>query len=101
MTDAYRPSNGDEGIAFMAEWCDRCTHDAAFQAGTGDGCPIVARTMALQVDDPRYPAEWVAGDDGPRCTAFEAVDAADERQAVMQPADATANRSIETLGKTE
>ena len=77
MTDPYRPSNGVEGIAFMDRWCDRCTHDAAFQAGTGDGCEIVARTMALRVDDPRYPAEWVEDDEGPRCTAFELKEPAD------------------------
>ena len=83
MADPYRPSTGTEGVAFMDRWCDRCTHDVAFQAGTGDSCPIVARTMALQVDDPRYLAEWIEDAAGPRCTAFEAVDAPDERQAVL------------------
>lgn len=69
-TRAYRPANGMEGAIFMSQWCDRCRHDAAFRAG-GDSCPIAANAVALDVDDPDYPAEWVADASGPRCTAFE------------------------------
>jgi hypothetical protein len=75
QTEPYRPSNGCEGMDFMAAWCDRCKRDAAFQAGTGDSCPIAANAIAYMEDEPEYPKEWVcdAGtfDGNARCTAFE------------------------------
>jgi hypothetical protein len=73
-TRPYRPSNGTEGEAFMEAWCARCARDAAYQAGEGDSCPIAAATVALAVDDPDYPAEWITGAGGPRCMAFEPVE---------------------------
>lgn len=69
----YRPSNGTEGEMFMNAWCFRCERDR------DEDCDILARSFAFNVDDPRYPKEWVckwvAADDGfpspiPRCTAF-------------------------------
>jgi len=71
--ELYQPSNGIEGACFMELFCDRCTRDAAFRAGTGDSCEIVANTMVYSVDDEAYPREWIYGpDDAPTCTAFEA-----------------------------
>jgi hypothetical protein len=71
-TRPYCPRNGSEGRGFMARFCDRCKRDAAFRAGTGDSCEIVANAMCYL-----YPPEWVENDaDGadanPRCTAFDA-----------------------------
>lgn len=69
----YRPSNGFEGDLFMGSWCAHCSRDAAHRADPdgADGCPIIAATHALDVDDEGYPAEWQYGPDGqPRCTAF-------------------------------
>jgi hypothetical protein len=62
----YRPSNGDEGIWFMAQWCERCERDRREDRP----CRILVLTFALDVDDPHYPKEWVRDADGPRCTAF-------------------------------
>ena len=77
MSKKYRPSNGYEGADFMAHFCDRCKRDEAFQAGTGDSCPIVAATMAYSVNDPEYPSEWVYDAEGyALCTAFEALERA-------------------------
>jgi hypothetical protein len=60
---------------FMERWCGRCWRDAAFQAGEGDSCEIVANTMAFDVDDPEYSKEWVTDATlGPRCTAFEQIE---------------------------
>lgn len=70
----YRPSNGAEGMDFMAEYCDQCKRNAAFQAGNGDSCPIAAATMVYNIDDPQYPKEWIVDNDGPCCTAFDAID---------------------------
>jgi hypothetical protein len=70
-TSPYRPTSGTEGADFMEAFCDRCTRDAAFRAGTGDSCPIAADTMVFAVTDPEYPAEWVQDERGPRCTAFD------------------------------
>jgi hypothetical protein len=68
----YRPSNGTEGDCFIARWCCHCQHDAPARRSDGfDGCDILARTFALEITDPAYPAEWRAdGPSGPRCTAF-------------------------------
>lgn len=57
----------------MARWCDRCKRDAAYLAGTGDSCPIVAKAFIYPATDPKYPAEWRHGENGPECTAFEAA----------------------------
>jgi hypothetical protein len=65
--DRYRPSNGTEGDIFMEAWCSRCQRDA-----NGD-CPILAATMALDVDDEAYPSEWIVVDNDPMCTAFVAA----------------------------
>ena len=68
----YRPSNGTEGMGFMAHFCDRCKHDAAFRDGTGDSCPIAAASLAFDQDHPKYPTEWQYDASGrPTCTAFE------------------------------
>lgn len=65
--EKYRPSNGTEGDAFMARFCERC----AFGLGESlSPCLIVGATMAFDVDDPEYPTEWVEDAAGPRCTAF-------------------------------
>ncbi|WP_018407895.1 hypothetical protein [Methylocystis rosea] len=72
----FRPSNGSEGLAFMERFCDRCRRDDAFQRDpqNNDGCEIVANTMALTIDDERYPSEWTFDADGrPVCTAFEPI----------------------------
>ena len=67
----YRPSNGQEGSAFMAIFCERCAKD------DGEwGCPIANRAISLNIDHGNYPTEWQYCDDGePTCAAFEATDA--------------------------
>lgn len=73
MIALYRPSNGSEGRAFMAQWCARCVLDADAEAG--EGCEILSRTMVFQVGDAEYPADWREdGRSGPRCTAFSSID---------------------------
>ena len=68
----YRPSNGTEGEYFMEAFCFHCERDRAFQENPdqADGCPILAKTFALDVTDPEYPQEWITDDKGARCTAF-------------------------------
>jgi hypothetical protein len=56
----------------MSRWCGRCTKE-------GDGkevdyCPIATWTMAVEIDDPNYPSEWVEIDGWPHCTAFDPID---------------------------
>jgi hypothetical protein len=73
----YRPSNGTEGMEFIEHWCGRCKRDQAYQESDGeeDGCPIVAASLAFDVDAPDYPREWVQDDPwgNPRCTAFAPI----------------------------
>lgn len=71
----YRPSNGTEGDAFMGAWCARCERDAARRRDpdNNDGCRIIVLSMALKISDAEYPKEWVRDENGPQCTAFNAV----------------------------
>lgn len=67
---SYRPSNGTEGMMFMARYCEQCVKDSRGYAP--DGCEIILLSMVCDTDDPDYPEEWVIGKDGqPTCTAFE------------------------------
>lgn len=72
MSEPYRPSNGSEGMDFDDRWCSHCTRDAAFREDPdgADGCPIYAKTFALDISHPDYPKEWIEDENGPRCTAF-------------------------------
>lgn len=63
----YRPSNGTVGMTVIARWCTGCAKSGPERAG----CAIVARTMAFDEDDPRYPREWRYRDGRPVCTARE------------------------------
>jgi len=66
---AYRPSNGTEGEIFHEQFCYRCA-----RYGDPDGniepCAIQGMALAVGVDDPAYPKEWIEDEQGPRCTAF-------------------------------
>lgn len=68
----HRPSNGTEGDMFAARWCRHCTKDD-YEAGMY--CPIIAASMAFDVDDEGYPPEWTHDRNGqPCCTAFQGYD---------------------------
>jgi len=92
-TIPYRPSNGTEGSAFADEFCHRCKHDQEWMQHGRNPCPIFSRTLALPIDHPDYPTEWIQNDLSwkdypdtragllqmlrdrrPRCTAFEPID---------------------------
>lgn len=48
-------SNSDEGYGWMANWCDRCTHDKpARNDDPGNGCSLVMVALLG-----RTPAEWL------------------------------------------
>lgn len=72
MAEKYRPSNGTEGECFIAAWCDRCEHERLHREteGNADGCSILTRTMVYEVDEAKYPVEWIIDAEGPKCTAF-------------------------------
>ena len=70
-------SNGSEFDGFFEYWCERCQHDAAYQADTNneDGCPLLANGLAFNHDHPSYPKEWVEDENGmSKCTAFRAIE---------------------------
>lgn len=67
----WRPRCADEAAAFQDRFCDRCVRDAGFRAGTDDSCPIAAQGYGTALGL-TPPAEWVGGEAGPSCTAFEA-----------------------------
>lgn len=69
--NSYLPSNGTEGIIFMDGWCRKCARDKAMREGAdfdecddNELCPIIAAAFRGPV------AEWVADENGPKCTAF-------------------------------
>lgn len=48
-------SNSDQGMAWMANWCDRCIHDAPARRGDeGNGCPLVLAALVGKT-----PLEWL------------------------------------------
>jgi len=78
-TKPYRPNNGSEGAWFHSTWCAKCINDAVMNGtqsyndcNDDDLCQIIPATMFLEVDDSKYPTEWICDKDGknPRCTAF-------------------------------
>lgn len=74
----YRPSNATEGSIFINEWCANCAKDKEMSEGKPfeecephELCPLIGATHLYDVDDPKYPPEWIYGGDGqPKCTAF-------------------------------
>lgn len=76
--EKYQPCNGTDGEFFFDSWCRQCARDKAMREGCSvaecndnERCDIIARTMAADVEDPDYPAEWRYGADGqPMCAAF-------------------------------
>lgn len=71
--EKYRPSNGSEGMCFMAEFCDQCAYDAKYKETQdgADGCEIICLTMVSNASDEDYPPEWTYTEDGkPTCTKY-------------------------------
>ena len=65
---SYRPASGAEGEWFREKFCYQCQKE---NYPDGPFCPILSATLAYQVDDPKYPKEWVHdNENGTRCTAF-------------------------------
>lgn len=69
--DLYRPSNGTEGCAFEATFCDCCVHQTETVT-----CDIWLRAHTFQIGDAEYPNEWryevgFVRDREPTCTAFK------------------------------
>lgn len=74
-TSAFVPSNAVEGVAFINRWCRKCRRDLVSngtktqdEASDQDQCPILAASFVGEV------YEWVIGTEGPKCTAFDAVE---------------------------
>lgn len=74
MIEKYRPANGTEGEIFISQFCCTCARSEHLQPGAAEdapaGCPILDLTFIHDVDDPKYPDEWIEDDEGPRCTAY-------------------------------
>ena len=71
--DLYRPTNGDEGLAFDTMFCDYCQKDIVWRETQrdGSGCPIIVAALCDQ-----DPPEWIYGPDGqPCCTVFAEIGA--------------------------
>lgn len=69
--ESYRPSNSDDGWAFIDKFCANCHHDKPDEE---QYCGIIGRTLGLPENHPEYPTEWVIENNEPRCTAFAPID---------------------------
>lgn len=67
--ELFQPSNHTQGESFMADHCYKCSKWPHSQEAKNQ-CKIALRTMAFDIDDPRYPREWRYVDGTPTCTAF-------------------------------
>lgn len=80
-TKPYRPSSGTEGEYFRGRLCANCRKDTK-----NNPCRIIFLTMAYDVEDKKYPKQWVYMDDGVTCTAFDDKRVA-KKKAVKKPAE--------------
>lgn len=69
----YRPSNGSEGMWFIAEYCEQCIHERFMhtQDHSDKKCDILNRSMLCDLNDDDYPEEWIYQDGKPICTAHQ------------------------------
>ncbi len=67
--NAYRPSNGSEGMGFTAKYCENCIHDNP-DPNSPKKCEILTFTMCFDVYEPEYPFEWIERNGVPLCTKF-------------------------------
>lgn len=69
----YRPSNGTEGMGFVAQFCEQCIHEKFIHTQCHDDkkCDILSRSFIYGLDDPEYPEEWIWLDGAPTCTAYQ------------------------------
>lgn len=85
----YRPSNGTEGSGFTEGLCANCKADRAFRENPdqADGCPLLANSLAFNVNEPGYPKEWIWKDGEPTRTAFDDVELqiTNEERAAQMP----------------
>jgi hypothetical protein len=79
-------SNSDEGLAFTANWCDRCIHDKPARQGRyEDGCRILLTAICGQT-----PGEWIEqewGEKGPPIDRYHCIEFRDERDGPPPPTE--------------
>ena len=62
----YRPSSGNEGIRFMARFCEKCKLQSE--------CEIHFYSMSFDKKDDEYPEEWTYDSENkPICTEFQEI----------------------------
>ena len=69
-------------MCFYEKWCMECARDKHMSEGKDwdeceedEICSIIGDTLAYSIDDPKYPKQWVYGQNGrPMCLAFEEKD---------------------------
>lgn len=88
----YQPSNGTEGMWFLAKFCDNCKWDKKYrETQEGSGCGIILKMMAFDVYDSRYPKQLINTEEkGPHCTKFE--EPAERKSKKYVPNDKTTGR---------
>jgi len=67
----FKPKNGAVARAFETTWCEHCSRHGS--AADHSGCWILFAAAIYDAEQPEYPQEWILGDHGPECTAYEAT----------------------------
>jgi hypothetical protein len=62
--EPYYPSNGTEGMEFIANWCENCVKDTMIRGGKVQ-CTILTNSFLKD-----YVKQWVYKDNSPICTSF-------------------------------
>lgn len=70
----YCPSNGTEGMSFIAHFCDNC------QKNVNHDCDILLASFSFEPGDENYPKEWVEINGKGTCTAFTKLKAKEGKQ---------------------
>ena len=66
-TKYYFPSNGTEGMSFIATWCEKCRKDPAMRnAESNTYCSILTRSMT----ECKRVKQWVYINGVATCTSF-------------------------------
>ena len=66
----YRPSNGTEGDIFMSRFCGCCIKHP-INSDAKRQCRILLKTFAYDLDDPKYPPQWLYKNGRPLCISFK------------------------------
>ena len=56
----------------MADFCEHCRYDGFLHGLEDKSCEILLRSLAFEIEDEKYPVEWIYDENGnPTCTKYK------------------------------